>query len=187
MPDSQNPEHVRKLIAEFQLKGANLIPTVTAEIVPTVVIADLSVDVRAEDRWGVGAVKGPASGAGNQNLFDITNAPNSGVIIYVDAFWVVGQAIDNVGIEIITPGATGGNTSWRDSRQVGAPLAGVSVVAVAAAALPATSFNVAVLSVPMPINYVLRPDTRLRFRQDAQNTAMDFAFFFRERDIRPGE
>ncbi|GAG98288.1 unnamed protein product, partial [marine sediment metagenome] len=42
MPDSQNPEHVQKLIREFQLKGQNLIPTVTGEIVPTIVIGDLT-------------------------------------------------------------------------------------------------------------------------------------------------
>lgn len=187
MPDSQNPEHVQKLVQEFQLKGGNLIPSITAEIVPTVLVADLSREARAEDRRGVVAVVGAAAGAGNQNVFDLVNPAGSGVLVHVESFWVKGAAIDNVGIDIIAGGSATGNAVWRDLRIAGRPACKILRSALAAAALPAVSWNVADVSLPLEINYSLTPGNRLRFRQDAQNTAMDLSIFFRERDLRTGE
>jgi hypothetical protein len=193
MPDSQNPEHVRKLIKEFQLKGANLIPTVTGEIVPTVLIADITAEgPQAEDRLAVGGLLAAASGAGNQNRLAIQNPAGSGTLIVLEAVWFEGAAADFV-VPIVraftfTPG---GFTFFRDTRLGGSPVGEVAAGTQVAAVLGAPHIQVQITGTDttslIPYQHVLSPNNALEFTQQNQNTAINCGFLWRERTLPPGD
>lgn len=193
MPDSQNPEHVRKLIAEFQLKGANLIPTVTGEIVPTVVVADLTAQgPQAIDRLAMGGLLGTASGAGNQNRLALSNPVGSGTLIVMEAFWVETAAADFVAPLFrnfaFTPG---GFVQWRDSRLLGDPVGTMGSGVQGALVLGAPHYQTQVTAtdshVQIPLVYTLAPGNSVEFTQNGQNAAINFGCIWRERTLTPGD
>lgn len=192
MPDSQNPEHVRKLISEFQLKGANLIPTVTGEIVPTVLVADLSVEKRATDRLAMGGVLGAASGAGKQNRLILENRAGSETLLILEKFNAITQAADTVEI-VLSTGTSGaaGAAQWRDARLAGEPSGTTGRVAATAAVLginqviatDATAFDHKWIDLEL----IMPPGTQLFIQQQTQNVTLSVLFLWRERDLLPGD
>jgi hypothetical protein len=193
MPDSQNPEHVQKLIREFQLKGANLVPTVTAEIVPTVLVADLTaVGPQSQDRLCFGGVLAAASGAGNQNRLAIQNPSGSDTLVVVEAVWFEGAAADwVVPIARAFTFVASGFKGFRDSRLTGSPVGETARGTQAAAVLGAPPIQVQITGTDttrlIPWQHALAPNTALEFTQQNQNTAINFGVLWRERPLIPGE
>ena len=188
MPDSQNPDHVRKIIAEFQLKGQNLIPTVTGEIVPTVLVADLTSEERPEDRWAIGGVASGAAGAGNQTLIALANPAGSGVVLLLERFWLHQPNADIVSAEVQIAVTVGTPQVWRDTRLPGETTGVVTSFALASAVLPAMQWAlVAATTLDVIFPAVLMPGTSIRLRQLNANETLSGGFFWRERNLLPGD
>jgi hypothetical protein len=187
MPDSQNPEHVRKLIAEFQLKGTNLIPTVTGEIVPTVLVADLTAAARAEDRPAWQGVIRPAAGAPNQNNATLSNPVGSGVVAVLEKIYVSTPAADEVELALDPGAIVLVASTWRDLRIAGAPSLGAFGNTRATQVLRADKFSTDVITPPIEVDLVLPPNSSLRVTQGAANSTMHVLFFWRERDATPAD
>ena len=188
MPDSQNPEHVQKLIREFQLKGQNLIPTVTGEIVPTIQIADLSTETRADDRLAALGQIGAASGAGNQNVIVLANPAGSGVVGFIDRITVHQPNADFFAISIEPTTGTGASGFWRDTRELGAPKCQTFALTPVAAVLDPLQFVLlAATEFVLELGIILLPARWIEIRQLNQNETLHVNFFFRERDLLAGE
>jgi hypothetical protein len=189
MPDSQNPDHVRKLIEEFQLKGANLIPTITGEIVPTVLVADLTAEARAADRLCSGGRIGAAAGAGDINSITLYNPGNSGVLCLLDEIWVAPETADVVGL-VITKGIPGTGTfqAFRDTRIPGEPVCGSTAATPAGIVLGIPQYAVpATVTTRIPVRYAIGPGYYFGVLQVKQNETLVVNFMWRERDLQPGE
>lgn len=190
MPDSQNPEHVRKLIDEFQLKGANLIPTVTAEIVPTVLVADLTaVGPHSNDRLCWGGVLGAASGVGNQQNTRLLNPANSQTLLVVERVWCFNRtAADHVEFIVGSGGSGTAALGFRDTRVAGLPVGQLISNAAAAKVLGIVQFPITVLAATFfDVQVVLTPNNFLRLTQENQNEGLTTGFLWRERDLLPVE
>lgn len=187
MPDSQNPEHVRKLIQEFQLKGQNLIPTVTGEIVPTIQVADLSTSTSVQDRPAVQGTIGAASGAGNQNRLGLGNPAGSQISLLVDSVTVWQQLADVFHIQI--GGYTGGPVGlWRDGLLAGDAVAGTFRVAATAVVLDAIQYPIlALTALTVQLNWKVAAGTSIWVQQQNQNETLHAVWMWRERDLLPGE
>lgn len=190
MPDSQNPEHVRKLIREFQLKGANLIPTLTGEIVPTVLVADLTAaGPQAQDRIAFGGQIGTAAGVGDVNRLSLSNPAGSGSLILVDRIWSWNNTnADEIEVTIASAALTGAAGAFRDLRLTGEPVALLTRTAVTSGVLSPFKFTLladTVLEIDMHI--ILTPNTRVDVIQLNDNNPLQADFLWRERSLLPGE
>lgn len=190
MPDSQNPEHVRKLIDEFQLKGANLIPTVTAEIVPTVLVADLTaVGPQSQDRLCWGGVIGAASGAGNQRNVRLLNPAASQTLMVVEKLWCFNRTAADFIELVIGAGGTGvAALGFRDTRILGTPVGQMVTNAAAAIVLSTVQYPISATAPTfLDIQIALTPGNFLRITQENQNQGITAGFLWRERDLLPTE
>jgi len=190
MPDSQNPEHVQKLIREFQLKGQNLIPTVTGEIVPTILIGDLTSEKRGEDRIAYGGLIGATSGAGNQQSHNLHNPVNSGALVILEHLFVYNQTADATTdafqIVISTGGATP-NMQHRDTRVTGQPVGAMVRTTGVAITLGVPWFYVPADGLHLDLEVILSPGKLLRCIQGATNEVFTTSWLWRERDLLTGE
>lgn len=189
MPDSQNPEHVKKLIDEFQLKGANLIPTITGEIVPTVMVADLTAEGgRSVDRLCAIGILGAAAGAGNQNTLHLANPAGSNVLAVVERIVVKQPNADIFHVAIVAGPASGAMGFYRDTRIVGTPSCQAFRNNAAAVVLDLFQFDLlAATDRDLELNFVLEPSNFIQITQQNQNETLSVNFFWRERDLLPGE
>ena len=189
MPDSQNPDHVRKIVAEFQLKGQNLIPTVTGEIVPTVLVADLTeLEHAAEDKRAYGGIIGAAAGAGNQNQIGLSNVAGSGTLIMLDAIWVISQTADRFHMQMPVSTATGTPGFFRDGRIVGRPIGQMFRATPAAVVLdPIQWATLALTTYKLEVGGTLVPGQVCRVQQLDQNETFHVNFFWRERPLKTSE
>ena len=192
MPDSQNPDHVRLLIQEFQLKGINLVPTVTGEIAPVVLIADLTKQ-DPEGGWAQGGVSvSPAVGFIPQAA--IENPANSGVILEVNQFAVSSAtAADLFRFGLVVAGtlASTGLGQWLNTGRSGNPVGAIT---------SANNDATPDLTIPGRINVLADQSITIRdvratltpgngFMVEGSTTANAGTFYFQwfERAIRPGE
>ena len=193
MPDSQNPEHVRKLIREFQLKGANLIPTLTGEIVPTVLVADLTEDTSGIDRLAHGGRIGSLAGAANQSMVVLVNPPGSGILVTLEKWWAWSSAagLDFVQFQVVlASGITGNATAWRDTQLLGEPVAQITRTTQVTAVLGVPQIPIDDGAIFPPVvmkgRWVLAPADSFVVIQNVANLALHAMFMWRERDLVTG-
>lgn len=192
MPDSQNPDHVRKIISEFQLKGQNLVPTVTGEIVPTVLVADLTAESRASDRLAWAGLIGAASGAGKQNVFVLENPAGTAVLAILEGLYLEGLVAGVFAIRLINAVAGAGTDGqWRDGRLQGEPACKVVRSTPATIVLTAPQFTCGARNTDIPsridLNIIIPPGWYVQALQEEANDTALATFFWRERDILPGD
>jgi len=191
MPDSQNPDHTLKLIKEFQLKGGNLIPTVTGEIVPVVLVSDLT-QSRQDKRSASGGAATAATVAkvGQHQLF---NPSGSGVILELRRFMVSLGAADLVYFGPSTiQFATTITGQWIDRRpNSGQPVAQISTSILSA--LP-TLINPGIMFISttatvlsLPVDAVLVPGSGFQVETANVNAAVYTNWQWYERPALPGE
>lgn len=192
MPDSQNPDHTRKIIQEFQLKGVNLVPTVTGEIVPTVKVADLVTDL---DRYAVGTAF-EAAVAGQQGVVKLFNAGSSGVLLLLDYILVRQSGGSNpIDVDLVlTAGGNAGAEAWRDGRLSGSPQGQVLSRTTATPGVSSiinwvsnNGIGTFTTSLLFPLGFVIDEAANVRVINGASNIDFGVTFFWRERDKGPND
>ena len=193
MPDIQDPTIPRKLARRFGIKGEEVAPFLSPEIVPIVVVADLSTP-QEEDTdyqrsgWGAEVIGGTV---GNQSHVQLFNPAGSGAIIHVEAVLVT---IDTAGvIRLVQYDAAlttlSAQIAWRDRRISGAPSAEVRIQdnngALGSirglARLPAAEGAL------IPLDVTLSPSEGVLVVPSTQNVECMATYFFTERSLLQGE
>jgi len=190
MPDSQNPEHTLALIREFQLKGINLVPTVTGEISPVVLIADLTAALPQVVRQAQGGAT-RAAAVGFVGQIQVFNNAGSGIVaeLYQLAVSLGTAGAFNHGPFVSTQ-PTQITGQWQDRRLVGTPSCEIMSAADSATTQlvnPAIYLSLADTVNTIPLNVTLPPGTGWLAESTTQNDLFVASFHWIERDPLPGE
>lgn len=188
MPDSQNPEHARKLIQEFQLKGRNLVPTVTGEIVGTVQIADLVERGEVRRYAGTGALQGQVAA---QIAAIVVKNPSPSVVIEIVHAQAGSETTQGISAGFIPSLATALSAGgiWQDGTLPGFPAGGL--VTFNQGGNPFS--NPMIFRVLADTNWGFNPHVTLLegqawgFAGLTANTSLFASFIWFERDRLPGE
>lgn len=188
MPDSQNPEHTRKLIEEFQLKGSSLIPTVTGEIVPVVLVENLASGDSVRRYAHVGIQQ--AAVASQKPMCKLHNPAGSRVLAVL---YQVLSSATNANLWQSGPAtnvfATVANGQFVDRRLTGLPACEAQSQTAAANILvrPALHRQGGTAPLIIPLNVVLPPGSGFLLEGQTNNTEGLVSFYWYERDLLPNE
>jgi len=189
MPEIQVPEIVSKLRRRFQLKGHASISTLAPELVPVIVVEDVTDAM--EDVWVPAMAHGIEGATVNEySMHLLANPVGSSRIIIIDDIFVQSTAA----VEVQLRGRTASNLTnvdgvvWRDTRKRGFPTAVYSTGSNVAAVGDNLHFNnlqlLAGETMRVPLTYILDEGEGLLLRCVLVNTAFHAGYLWRERDKR---
>ena len=185
MPDIQSPDPGRKLQDRYNLIGTTPAPFLSPELVPVVILDDLSED--APGFLFAIASQSVTGAAATNSQTALTNPTGSGVLIENLEFrW--GQEVAGV-YSLFTAGPAlslgGANESWQDTRRSGRPVGivtlGVDVGAVTGGIARGRILanTQGIISLP---NYIMEPGERLHFIQGLDSD-LNFYWTWSERTL----
>lgn len=185
MPDLQDPGPGRKLQRRYRLIGTTPSPFLSPELVPVVIVDDLS-DEEPTTRFATAA---DAVGAtvGEQGQTRLRNPTGSGMIIENIVLEIsraaAGQWEVFQGGPTLTTGAT---EFWQDQAIAGSPQAqvthGTDVGAVAERVARGNAGGTTQVTIPL-LRFSLPPDTQLHFLGIGANIGLDYWWTWTERAI----
>lgn len=185
MPRISDPIIADKLRRRFEISGEGVVDTLSPEIVAVVLAEDLTGQAEGPWREAYGGLAAAASGAGNQNQFFAYNPPGSGVLVQIIDVKLQSAAADRMRITndcgvAVTISNYG---TFRDSRISGTPNLGMAVATGGAIVLGGYVVPTDVATELVPLDIYLLPGCRMVIRQNAQNSTMEAAIRWRERDL----
>lgn len=191
MPLIQDHTPSDKIKKAYGIKETNLLATISGEIVPVVIIDDLS-DVAVETPALCSDVRA-AGGAGTFNTWRLANPAGSGVIVKITQIQVT---TPNAAIalrwnltDLVVLANTPLTTFWIDRRQPGFPAAvfghDIPLAVIAATGWDSESVLNKVLLDILKTPVLLVPGDQLTFQDKAANTAGGVSFWWTERPITP--
>jgi hypothetical protein len=162
------PNPGQALVKLFSLKG-RFQPVLDETIVPVVVVPSEQSSARKLAAWGTSQ---GASGAGNQNIVLVRNAPESGVLAVITKMWFLsGAAGDTCEVQVVAAAGGVGVSEWRDSRQSGSPVIRFTTNAVASAVLSFPQYEATGI-LTHDTEWVIGPGFELFIRQGGINTTL---------------
>ena len=193
MPEIQDADITAKLVKRFGLKAGSIAPTLSPELVPVVLVADLTSPVEESSAYmrvamGTAVIPGVAAKFGQSQLF---NPKKSGVVAMVE---VVDVSIETAGPAQITThdtavGSAVSTVAFRDRRIPGLPAtqvrsqtdAGVPGSTIWTGELPAAEV------IRIPIAMILGPGNGLVFANSRLDDDLRVSWSWFERAVLPGE
>lgn len=186
MPDIQSPDPGRKLQQRYNLIGATAAPFLSPELVPVVIVDDLSQEAPGVRFASAAAQESGAAGVNSQTR--LTNPTSSGVLI--EQIRLELSTINSDSWFMFQNGptlSTGITSFFQDRRVSGSPIGEVThgvdvgvVTNTVAGGRGSTTRAAIIIGFP---NYVLEPGTRLHFFYSALNETMTFWWAWGERRL----
>ncbi len=187
MPEIQSPEPGRKLQQRYNLVGSTPSPFLSPELVPVVLVDDLSKEESLDEPFERQAVQfsTESGAAGFYSEISLTNPTSSGVLLLCDSFSPnATQGFLHIGFFTGPGGVSTTFREWRDNRISGTPICGLTNSQTAAPPSGAyrqfvTTANNRIYSLP----YILEEGSRLIFTTSGTNEFLQLTVFWRERTL----
>lgn len=186
MPDIQSPDPGRKLQDRYNLIGTTPAPFLSPELVPVVLVDDLSEDAPGF-LWAIAADTVTGVAALNSQTA-LTNPSGSGVLIENIAFRFGNEVISVWNLFTAGPALTSAAVEvWQDTRRSGSPAAvvtlGTDVGAVTGPIARGRNNTDEPVLIDLP-NYIMEPGERLHFLAGVDND-LNFYWTWSERILPP--
>lgn len=180
-----------KIKAAYGIKESSLLPTISPELVPVVIVDDLS--ELTQERLCVAQDVRAAAGAGNVNTWRLANPAASAVIVTITSIQLHTDGVNQAfrwNTSDVAALPTTLTPQFIDLRVPGFPVAVWSFTATAVAIVASSGYrtgqiNQLTLTESLPSLVTLTPGDQLTIQQEAANSAAGVAFFWKERDLTP--
>jgi len=189
----QVPDIARKLARRFGIDGPAPADTLAPEIVPVVLVEDLTAPDEEDSGYERTCIGKQSVGAlaANYSYVQLYNPSGSGVLVVVEAMILSVGGNSAISIRNYDTAATslGTDLSFRDRRLSGAPAAQVRYVQSGAnlGDAVAQAFAVGNDQYLTPLDFLLSPGKGLCTRPDTQNVQNITTLFWSERPLLSGE
>ncbi len=187
MPDIQDPGPGRKLQRRYRLIGTTPAPFLSPELVPVVIIDDLSEEEPTTSfAWSSQSVAGVAA---TQSQTRITNPVDSGILLENLRLQITVFSDSNIRVDETSTGslASSASTLWADQRRAGIPVALVSRGVDVTVGGGPRIFEARVLGltlIDIDLSQAVVPEGRmLHFRSLTVNQEVIFSWYWSERRI----